>query len=96
MNPHGYHPIGSSLFGRGFASGSMNCRGWTPMRSAKTDNLSPSIENSSLGYSFRHTYAQRHADAGTAPDVLMTLMGHEKSQLHGVLQDPAKATARGS
>jgi hypothetical protein len=30
------------------------------------------------GYSFRHTYAQRHADAGVAPDVLMALMGHEK------------------
>ena len=29
-----------------------------------------------VAYSFRHTYAQRHADAGTSPDVLRELMGH--------------------
>jgi hypothetical protein len=29
-------------------------------------------------YSFRHTYSQRHADAGTPPDVLKELMGHER------------------
>jgi len=28
-------------------------------------------------YAFRHTFAQRHADAGTAPDVLKELMGHD-------------------
>jgi hypothetical protein len=28
-------------------------------------------------YSYRHTYAQRHADAGVALDVLAELMGHE-------------------
>jgi integrase len=28
-------------------------------------------------YSFRHAYCQRHADAGTAPDVLRRLMDHE-------------------
>lgn len=27
-------------------------------------------------YSYRHSYAQRHADAGTAPDVLRDLMDH--------------------
>lgn len=27
-------------------------------------------------YSFRHSYAQRHADAGVAPDVLKSLMDH--------------------
>ena len=27
-------------------------------------------------YSYRHSYAQRHADAGTDPDVLRELMGH--------------------
>jgi integrase len=27
-------------------------------------------------YSYRHTYAQRHADAGVAPDVLRDLMNH--------------------
>jgi integrase len=29
-------------------------------------------------YSFRHTYAQRHADAGTPVEVLAALMGHRK------------------
>lgn len=28
-------------------------------------------------YDFRHAYAQRHADAGVEPDVLMDLMGHK-------------------
>ncbi|WP_199753908.1 site-specific integrase [Amycolatopsis sp. WAC 01375] len=29
-------------------------------------------------YSYRHTYAQRHADAGVEPDVLRELMDHKK------------------
>lgn len=29
-------------------------------------------------YSYRHSYAQRHADAGTGPDVLRELMGHKQ------------------
>jgi hypothetical protein len=29
-------------------------------------------------YSFRHTYAQRHADSGTPVEVLATLMGHKQ------------------
>lgn len=33
-------------------------------------------------YSYRHSYAQRHADAGTLPDVLRELMGHRSLQLH--------------
>jgi len=28
-------------------------------------------------YAYRHSYAQRHADAGTPPDVLRELMGHK-------------------
>lgn len=28
-------------------------------------------------YAYRHSYAQRHADAGTAVDVLAELLGHE-------------------
>ena len=31
-------------------------------------------------YSYRHSYAQRHADNGTAPDVLRDLMGHDSMQ----------------
>ena len=71
MNPHGYHPMGSSLFGDAL-------RKWI--------NELPSLDSDAIGddgqplpfdrtlvsgYSFRHTYAQRHADAGIAPDVLM-------------------------
>ena len=29
-----------------------------------------------MPYCYRHTYAQRHADAGIAPDVLRDLMNH--------------------
>ncbi|GAB3264576.1 tyrosine-type recombinase/integrase [Arthrobacter pigmenti] len=32
--------------------------------------------SSIIPYGFRHSYAQRHADAGTAPDVLRELMDH--------------------
>lgn len=31
-------------------------------------------------YSYRHSYAQRHADNGTAPDVLRDLMAHDSMQ----------------
>jgi integrase len=31
-------------------------------------------------YSYRHCYAQRHADEGVAPDVLRDLMGHDSMQ----------------
>lgn len=31
-------------------------------------------------YSYRHAYAQRHADEGVPPDVLRDLMGHDKIQ----------------
>ncbi|MFE9331310.1 hypothetical protein [Streptomyces sp. NPDC006925] len=34
----------------------------------------PKLEG--VPYSYRHSYAQRHADAGTLPDVLRELMGH--------------------
>jgi integrase len=78
MNPHGYHPFSSATFGK-------TLRKWV-------DEL-PRLDSAVIGpdgnpvlfdrakicaYSFRHTYAQRHADAGTPPDVLKELMGHEK------------------
>ena len=31
-------------------------------------------------YSYRHSYAQRHADEGVPPDVLRDLMGHDSMQ----------------
>ena len=78
MNPHGYHAMGSSLFGE-------TLRKWIDSlpRLDSTDfdrdgQPLPFDRSQISGYSFRHTYAQRHADAGVAPDVLMALMGHEK------------------
>jgi integrase len=91
MNPHGYHPLPSSTFGA-------TLRTWV-------DSL-PQLDSTEIGedghplpfdralicgYSFRHTYAQRHADAGTQPDVLMQLMGHEKiSTTMGYYRIPQK------
>jgi integrase len=78
MNPHGYHPMGSSLFGE-------TLRKWiNELPSLDSDAIAddgqphPFDRTLISGYSFRHIYAQRHADAGIAPDVLMALMGHEK------------------
>lgn len=78
MNPNGSHAIAS----------------WTLSKYlAKWVQALPRLDSSDIGddgqarpfdrslifpYAFRHTYAQRHADAGTSPDVLMELMGHEK------------------
>jgi integrase len=91
MNPHGYHPINSSLFGE-------TLRKWID-ELPRLDSDAIGEEGRPLpfdrklvsGYSFRHTYAQRHADAGTAPDVLMALMGHEKiSTTMGYYRIPQK------
>ena len=71
MNPHGYHPMGSLLFGDAL-------RKWiNELPSLDSDAIAddrqplPFDRTLISGYSFRHTYAQRHADAGIAPDVLM-------------------------
>ncbi|WP_166140077.1 tyrosine-type recombinase/integrase [Nocardioides ochotonae] len=80
MNPHGYTPIASDTV-------KTYVRRWV-------DAL-PSLTTGGLGldgqpidfdrslvfpYAFRHTYAQRRADAGVHPDVLKELMGHEQIQ----------------
>jgi integrase len=78
MNPKGYHPLASSTFGQ-------TLRAWVDAL-PRLDSTEIGADGKHLpfdrslitGYSFRHTYAQRHADAGVAPDVLMALMGHEK------------------
>ncbi|MEY9861007.1 hypothetical protein ABH935_006645 [Catenulispora sp. GAS73] len=44
-----------------------------------------------IPYGYRHSFAQRHADAGTPPDVLQDLLGHDKIQSTlGYYQVPAK------
>lgn len=37
-------------------------------------------QRSIVPYSYRHSYAQRHADEGVPPDVLRDLMGHDSMQ----------------
>ena len=90
MNPHGYHPMASSLFG-------VRLREWIDalprLDSDAIGDGQPLPFDRTLisGYSFRHTYAQRHADAGTQPDVLMALMGHERiSTTMGYYRIPQK------
>jgi integrase len=91
MNPHGYHPMASSLFGE-------RLREWIDglprldSDAIDEDGQPLPIDRKLIsGYSFRHTYAQRHADAGTAPDVLMALMGHERiSTTMGYYRIPQK------
>ena len=78
MNPRGLHPFSSATFGK-------NLRTWVDElprlesdRIAENGAPAPFDRSSVNAYSFRHTYAQRHADAGTPPDVLRELMGHEQ------------------
>jgi integrase len=85
MNPHGYHPLQWSTLGAAL-------RTWIDslphLDSAEIgDDGTPLPFDRSLisGYSFRHTYAQRHADAGTSPDVLND----------GLLPDPAETSTPG-
>lgn len=77
MNSHGYHGTHPSTFGHTFNN-------WIrALPKLESDEIGsdgkPLAYDRSLisAYSFRHTYAQRHADVGTPPDVLKQLMGHE-------------------
>jgi integrase len=80
MNPRGLHPFSSATFGK-------TLRTWVgelptlDSEQIAEDGTPIPVDRSRINaYSFRHTYAQRHADAGTPPDVLKELMGHEKIQ----------------
>ena len=69
-NPHGRRPIAEGVFGG-------RHRDWV-------DGLPPLLRADGtefdktrvIPYAYRHTYAQRHADAGVPVDVLSTLMDH--------------------
>lgn len=76
-NPTGTIPIGAKWLGRA-------TRIWVDALPAldltAADGHSPAVpfpRDRVFPYAFRHTFAQRHADAGTAPDVLKELMGHD-------------------
>ncbi|QSR27942.1 hypothetical protein CFH99_20155 [Nocardioides aromaticivorans] len=80
MNPHGYTPIASDV-------PKTYMRRWVDaLPKLTTGGLG--FDGQPLGfdrslvfpYAFRHTYAQRRADAGVHPDVLMELMGHDQIQ----------------
>ncbi len=69
-NPHGRRPIGVVVFGQ-------RHREWIsslpPLRRADGTEFDKARI---VPYAYRHTYAQRHADAGVPVDVLATLMDH--------------------
>ena len=57
---------------RAAASGSTSC----PSCSARAAR--PYDRSGVVPYSFRHSFAQRHADSGTPIEVLAELMGHSR------------------
>ena len=69
-NPDGARPISvTSLIQRH--------RDWIGRMPALTLGAGTEFDKDKIvPYSYRHTYAQRHADAGIAPDVLRDLMNH--------------------
>jgi len=71
-NPNGRRPMARHRIGRAH-------RDWlaalpSPLWRSDGSSYDPTTITP---YSYRHTYAQRHADAGVALDVLAELMGHE-------------------
>jgi hypothetical protein len=90
MNPNGYHPIAPTTLSKYFTRWIQELPQLDSTELANGEPL-PVDRPQISPYSFRHTYAQRHADAGTSPDVLMELMGHEKiSTTMGYYRIPQK------
>lgn len=71
-NPHGTKASSADTFGN-------HLRTWVD---SLVDLVGPGGEpydrSHITAYSFRHTYAQRHADSGTPVEVLAALMGHKQ------------------
>lgn len=74
-NPTGTSPITEASFGDSHRR-YINA---IAVRLVDTDG-DPFPAEAVVPYSYRHSYAQRHADAGTQPDVLRDLMGHKSMQ----------------
>jgi integrase len=77
-NPHGTHPLSSE------AVLAKTHRGWVDalptLRSGEHADDGTELEFDKAKvflYAYRHTYAQRHADAGTRVEDLSELMGHD-------------------
>lgn len=77
MNSHGYHPTHPSRFGHTFGSWIRSLAQLDSSEVGPDGEPVPFDRALITAYAFRHTYAQRHADVGTPPDVLKELMGHE-------------------
>jgi integrase len=90
MNPEGRHPMSASILAR-------MLRRWVDGLSAL---LGPDGEPYPRGrvvlYALRHSYAQRHADAGTPIEVLSDLLGHrdlKTTQLYFTVAEARKRRA---
>lgn len=77
MNSHGHHPTHPSRFGHTFSNWIRSLDRLDSAEVGHDGEPTPYDRSQISAYAFRHTYAQRHADAGTPPDVLKELMGHE-------------------
>ncbi|SLF34060.1 phage integrase family protein [Mycobacteroides abscessus subsp. abscessus] len=77
MNAHGYHSAHVTQFGKTFGDWIRALPRLDSDELGEDGQALPFDRTKISAYSFRHTYAQRHADAGTPPDVLKELMGHE-------------------
>ncbi|GAB5901876.1 hypothetical protein OKHIL_76880 [Mycolicibacterium mageritense] len=70
MNPHGTRPLDPTALAR-------RHREWVnAIPELRTADGTPFDKTRLVLYCYRHTYAQRHADSGVAPDVLRELMNH--------------------
>lgn len=77
MNGHGIHGTATETFGHTLSKWLRALRQLDSAEIGPQGHPVPYDRSLISAYSFRHTYAQRHADAGTPPDVLKELMGHE-------------------
>lgn len=70
-NPHGTAPVTDMRIGRFL-------RDWTAALPSLLGPDGNEFDRSRvISYAFRHTFAQRHADAGTPVEVLAELLGHD-------------------
>lgn len=72
MNPRGTKGLSVSTFDAHF-------RSWVDsLPELRGEDREPYDRSSINVYSFRHSFAQRHADAGVPIEVLAELMGHSR------------------
>ncbi len=72
-NPRGVLPMSADTL-------SLHHRQWVDSLCLVGADGQPFNTRRVVPYAYRHSYAQRHADAGVSPDVLRELMGHRTMQ----------------